>query len=299
MIKICVLSDIAEVADFMYWANNRSEQYSGFCSTNRQIIQSDLEHGLKSQTDLIVASCEAGAIDGVMTAHIDSAVQSADCCGPFVKDYDLKQAEVLFEAMLTYLPRPMALQFFFSEQNNLCLELMKKKGAKNQGREMIMNLSLERCHENPYHYGLDEVKPLSKAQNDSFISLHDHIFPESYVSGKDVVFSIGKSRSVYVIENEGIIRGYGVLRYTTKAKTVAAEIIAVRQEDRGKSYGKKILSKMLSEAFERDTVTAVELVVEAGNTAAIGLYTKMGFDVKMVNCGYVYQMSDISNRSDM
>ena len=297
MIRKVNHSEIDKIADFMHWANSLPEQYSGYCSVNKEIILKDLEQGLINQTDLIVASFREGAVEGVMTAHFGSDNQSADCCGPYIKNSDLKLAEALFEALLTHLPRPMALQFFFSEKNQVCLELMQKQGAINQGSEWIMEMNREQFRKMPQADHLHAIMPLNDAQRQDFADLHDTIFPESYVKGKQILQTMGTSRKVYILEKEGIIRGYGVLRFAAMAKTVAAEIIAVRQEDRGHGYGKDIMTKLIDEAFQQVTINAVELVVESDNTAAIGLYKKLGFTVKTVNCSYMCQMRDTSGGS--
>lgn len=294
-IEIYDLSCAAELADFLYWANNNPCQYSGYCSTSKNVILNDLKRGKADKTDLAVVSRQNGAINGAITCHINPTDFTADCCGPFIKDAsDQELSEDLFTAMLAQIPEPIKLNFFFSEQNRICQQLMARIHAKNEGNELVMNLKREEFGDGGLHNKTDvyRVLQIKKRQYTAFSELHDEIFPDAYISGQGILSSIGVSRSIYVIENFDSVLAYGVLRFTPDAGSVAAEIIAVRKEYRGKGLGRQILEKMLIEAFQSTAINQVELVVESENHTAIRLYKKLGFSIKTINCSYSYQMRE-------
>ena len=293
-IEVGTRSNLDEVVDFLFWANNEPDQYCGYCSTNQTIINNDLKQGLENKTDLIVVSRHEGKINGVMTGHIDKDNQAVDCCGPFMNEFNMGLAEAMFDALKTRVSKPLSLNFFFSDKHIVCRHLMDKYKGINQGSEKIMHLTREQYYsrnQSPVTSTYLDILPLDKKQYQSFIRLHDDIFPDSYINGQGIVSSIGSSRKVYVIEESEVIRGYGVLRFSDSvdATSIAAEIIAVRKEDRGQGYGKRIVSKMLSEAFQNKSISSIELVVEEDNLNAIRLYEKLGFSVKAVNLSYLYR----------
>lgn len=60
--------------------------------------------------------------------------------------------------------------------------------------------------------GLLEPRPLAEGEEVPFAQLHDQVFPDVYVSGRDILGDLGKNRFVYVLEENGALAAYGVLQ---------------------------------------------------------------------------------------
>ncbi|NLY46070.1 MAG: GNAT family N-acetyltransferase, partial [Tissierella sp.] len=116
--------------------------------------------------------------------------------------------------------------------------------------------------------------------------LHDEIFPNVYISGADIIENIGKKHFVYsIIENKTLI-AYSVLRLNGNMSGTA-EIIAVREEFRGRGYGKAIISYLIDKAVNLFKVSNVDLMVDGDNEKAIKLYLDLGFVIEHENRCYI------------
>ncbi len=118
-----------------------------------------------------------------------------------------------------------------------------------------------------------------------FIELHDSIFPDIYISGKDIINDIGNHHFVYAMIGNEQLLAYCVLKLNS-GERCTAEIVAVREGFRYKGYGRAVLTHMVTKAFENYGKESVDLIVEGDNENAIRLYLNLGFAVESENCCY-------------
>ena len=114
---------------------------------------------------------------------------------------------------------------------------------------------------------LGDVPAISRIETDSF---------ETPWSAQEIVKDVTSGGNVYVVvsEKDGACVGFAEMR------TVAGEAqiynIAVAPEARGCGIGEALLEHLINKADE-SRCGVINLEVRAGNTAAIGLYKKLGF----------------------
>ena len=145
--------------------------------------------------------------------------------------------------------------------------------------------------------GLPAPHPLEEAAYAAFVALHDRVFPDVYVSGRDILEDLGKSRFVYTLEEAGNLAAYGVLHRAEDRFT--AEILGVRQELRGRGFGRAILNCLAKETFCRHGAAELDLIVDADNTQALILYQKTGFQILEENRCYISQLKIAADGSCM
>jgi ribosomal-protein-alanine N-acetyltransferase len=87
----------------------------------------------------------------------------------------------------------------------------------------------------------------------------------------------------YVLEDHGIVQGYGGLWAVVDEGQITN--IAIAPACRGKGYGELLVRVLLEEAWNRD-IAEVYLEVRFSNLAAQHLYRKLGFTVLSVRKEY-------------
>lgn len=92
-----------------------------------------------------------------------------------------------------------------------------------------------------------------------------------------------KLATYYILEEEGFIAGYlGVWNIVDEGHITN---VAVSTQFRGKGYGVALVDHLKNESLKKG-VLFLTLEVRVGNTPAIGLYEKMGFENKGIRKKY-------------
>lgn len=81
-------------------------------------------------------------------------------------------------------------------------------------------------------------------------------------------------RILWVVEDEGTIRGFLVARFTAAECELENLVVAVAHRRRG--FASQLLQSLIAAANERN-VERILLEVRESNTAALALYEKLGF----------------------
>jgi ribosomal protein S18 acetylase RimI-like enzyme len=160
---------------------------------------------------------------------------------------------------------------------------MERMNAENEGNEFLLKVLRSDF------VGADnkiDIEELESSFYDAFIGLHDSIFPDAYVSGKDILASLAKDRRVLCITCGDALAGYGVIKKAEGSKRAVIEVLGVDKAERGKGLGKALLLAMLQSVFDDQKTEAADLVVEKVNDRALGLYLSCGFKIEAENCSF-------------
>ena|ERR1700730_1321321 len=105
--------------------------------------------------------------------------------------------------------------------------------------------------------------------------------PMNKVEFETIYAGVLKSNTLYVVEKDNhVIATYRLIPKTDRqAHTIYLGGFSIRQELQGKGLGSQILSDIKTTAFLRGK-TRIELTVDIHNSAAIGVYKKMGFIIE-------------------
>ncbi len=130
-----------------------------------------------------------------------------------------------------------------------------------------------------------EIRVLAGERYEEYIALHDSIFPDIYISGQDVIADVGKNHHVFVLLEEERIAAFSVL-CAHGNRRATAELIAVKEDKRGRGYGRAVLSYLAFRCFGLMGMEALDLIVDSGNEKALRLYLDFGFQVECENRVY-------------
>jgi ribosomal protein S18 acetylase RimI-like enzyme len=284
MIRLCGVEDVELCAKLAFDKNSRPETGSSYCYTKYDSIYNDFRSSVEEHSGLLVGCFDGGRLNGVLNLFIDSEKRTADCAGPFVGSGDfVSTAGQMIEFAKSKLAGPYKLNFFFDKRNAGCIALMEKLNAENEGNEFLLKiLRTDFIGEKKDN----NIKELESAYYDAFARLHNSIFPGAYVSGKDILTSIGKDRRVLCVTHGDTFTGYGVIKKAEGSKRAVIEVLGVDKAERGKGLGKALLLAMLRSVFDDPAADAADLVVEKVNENALGLYLSCGFKIEAENCSY-------------
>ncbi len=278
VIRPFAAGELDELALLAQRLQARRETSSSFCCAKAADIWQDfsgsIEYGFACWAD--------GRPLGLVSCFPDPEKNNADCSllldaqGAAYPDL----AKALLAAAREKLGPNLACTFFFPVENADCRGFLESAGARRQVNEYI--LSLARADWNAPSHPAAQPHPLQEEERGAFASLHDAVFPGVYASGQDILADLGKSRFVYVIPGGDGPAAYGVLK-TLGGAQATAEILAVRPDARRRGYGRAILHHLAREAFTQFGAQRLELVVDADNRSALGLYLDAGFHIKQEN----------------
>lgn len=282
VIRPFTAGELDELALLAQRLQARRETSSTFCCARAADIRRDfaqtMEYGFACWAD--------GRPLGLVSCFPDPEKGNADCSllldvqGAAYRDL----AKALLAAAREKLGPELACTFFFPVENEDCRGFLELAGARRQVNEYILSLAREDWTA-PSHPAV-RPHPLREEELDAFASLHDAVFPGVYASGRDILADLGESRFVYVIPDGDSPAAYGVLKIQGGAQATA-EMLAVRPDARRQGYGRAILNHLAREAFTRFRAQRLELVVDADNRSALGLYLDAGFRIRQENNCYI------------
>lgn len=273
------LEELAQLAERL---NGKRETASAFCCTGKAEIRRDFEHNMPYGHACFLDGRPVGLWNG----YLDAEKKNADCSlmlGLTGKAYQ-EAAGALCSAAKSRLGQGVACTFFFPQENADCRQFLEQAGAKRQVNEYILVLQRQDWAE-PGSLTAWPRK-VQDGERDAFAALHDAVFPGVYCSGRDILAGLWADRFVYVIADGAGLAAYGVLK-TKGGERATAEVIAVREDVRGRGYGRAVLNHLAKQAFSEFGAKSLDLVVEADNQNALALYLDTGFLVSQENNCYI------------
>lgn len=284
MIRECTQEDIVKITNLVFELNNRPEHYCAYCCKESDSIENDFMQLITNENHRVLGEFDGNMLTGVMGFFVDDEKTTADCVGPFVKGGDfMKSAFSMFLFAKRLIQKPLRYNFFFDRRNYECLKLMGFIGAVNKGNECILNLKRKKYHGGTYDA---DIIPLPMEYADRLIALHDSVFPNVYLSGRELIDSLDDYNQIFCAMKNDSMVGYSMLKVDPKSTVASAEFLAVGKIYRGQGYGRALLDALVSHAVGYDFVNSVDLVVENSNKIALKLYSSFGFELKVENCYY-------------
>lgn len=282
-ILTCTELQMDILVDFAYELNNHVEHSSAFCSNSKSVIREDFSERI-SQNKLFACWNDV-EITGLLSCYVDKPKNNADCSLLIDSrkcDYHTA-AGMLFKKFKLLNDNNMKCTFFFPKENIECASFLESIHAVRQVNEYRLILGKRQAVVSPSNHAITE---LPGSYHAAFIELHDTIFPGVYISGADIIKDIGKGHFVYSIIEKGVLSAYSVLKLN-EGRCATAEAVAVRENHRGKGYGRAILGYLIDQAYNLFNVEEIDLIVEGDNEKAIKLYSDMGFRIETENMCYI------------
>lgn len=292
MIKKCTIENLARCVEIAYAQNSRPQSRCAYCPSAAEDIQKEFEAMIKAPGCMVAGYFADEKLVGVLGCFYNPDNGWVDFVGPFIDggwNRDAAKGMVLFA--LSELVKAERFNFYFNAKNKNCHDLMKLLPARRGDNEYILQLNKEDY--SPQKINARVVDYTDEYERD-VVQLHDEMFPDIYVTGREIVDTIGKGRRVFcALDESGGFVGYGVLNDSDGSRHLIAEIFAVKAQQRGKGYGWALLNRVADTAFCDNGGDSVELVVDRLNTRARKLYDSCGFKLKVENEAYYILKSDI------
>ena len=152
---------------------------------------------------------------------------------------------------------------------------MESLNAKETGKHQILVSNTEVTNGEI----LEEISP---PFYEEVINLHNELFPETYLTGADMISGLSEEKRLLIIpDGDQSIQGYVYLEGDRVFQEGNLEFIAVAREHQKKGLGKKLVQAGLTYLYENMNVAEVSLCVNVNNATAINLYKKSGFHEEM------------------
>ncbi len=285
MIQPCKLDHLPDCVDIAFSRNNIPEFNCAFCPVSKEEIHNDFEHMLNHPDCMIIGYFDDGCLLGILGCFYNPDNHWVDCIGPFFKEnWYHDKACLLFSFAFSRMKKTLRFNFYFHTDNKRYHELMQTLSAVQMDNEYI--LILKKDEYTPQHI-THSIQSYSDIYQSELICLHDSTFQDVYVTGYDIIQSIGKTREVFcAIDETDRFVGYGVLKYTPCSRHLTAEIFTVKKIKRGQGYGWALLNTVIEAAFNKHRGNSISLVVDRLNTNAKELYLSCGFQLVTENESY-------------
>lgn len=278
------VEELEALTDFVFRIN--ASEGSAYCPNKRDIIREELAENAKNGC-LAVCGEMPDALTGVAFCFYSEEHHTADFSLLIASNADYAQtAGSLLTTICEKLLKGTKCNFFFPKNNRRCAAFLEALRAKREVNEY--GLLLLRGHEKNL-VSPEGVAALTREDSAALAALHDAVFPEVYISGKEILAAIGKNRKVYVLKKDGKLLAYGVLLRRSETRA-AAEIVGVREGYRHQGYGRRILSELIRRAFADEKTEKLDLIVDCDNENARKLYFDLGFETEYENCFYTIEL---------
>lgn len=177
----------------------------------------------------------------------------------------LSRSREAYAQMLSFLKekyKGYRADFVYNPGNCLLSDLLRDEKAEFEAEQQKMELKQEVPHESRH-----QIELYSPKYREQYISMHAE---DGYWTADRVIEARDRFRIILAIEKEEAV---GYIDITHKYDENEPYDIFVREEYRGRGYGKAMLAK----AIELNRPKKMMLLVETENTAAIALYESLGF----------------------
>lgn len=275
-IKVINTADIGKVSRFISHLNNNEESHIGFCGKGSEEIANSLTEDISDvkYTDSFVGAYENNQLVGVLGFDADLEDNSAEIWGPFIKEDKWEIVSGLWSEMNILLPADIhSLSMFPNIKNHNVLNLAKNLGFSEHSKQAILTFNRDDKSK------LADVDMIELNQNyfSDMKELHDQEFPDTYYSGQQILDRINIQRKVYILTNHHGLSGYVYVEAEPAFGEGSIEFFAVKESERGKGIGKRLLTVALKWLFTFETIDFITLCVNSSNDNAIRLYKKAGF----------------------
>ncbi|MBT4500840.1 MAG: GNAT family N-acetyltransferase [Gemmatimonadetes bacterium] len=241
-------------------------------------IAADWQNLSRDDELIFVVALRSGEIIGALGAEYDAELGRSWLIGPHVQKGEWEtSATLLFDHLLPLLPESIwRLNAYLNLANERGMAFYRQRGfEKGPVAHVYRAIPSQATREDPASCGL-----LTPALNSSLLELHSDAFPNTYISGEEMIGSIDDDHRVFVIGGESEIAGYLYATIDDNTNRGDIEFLAVAPDHRRRGHGRQLLRAALHWLFAERQVADVILNVRDELTNAQTLYQSVGFTLQ-------------------
>jgi len=227
----------------------------------------------------VVAEDENGRLLATMGGEFDEEMGRCWLWGPHftIDNWEPATAE-LFASLQQALPEAITIyDCYLNEENQRGLDFYRSLGLVFRGQAHVYVATRPNRVE-PVVNGSERITAVATP---GMIALHDTIFPETYISGKNIMKKVDEQHQIYIELESDEVLGYIYAVVDDADENLGyIEFLGVTEQAREQGVGGKLLRTALAWLFSEKGVREVGLNVDDTNINARGLYEKVGFRLK-------------------
>lgn len=267
------VGELDRLADFLARLNVQPEHHVGYCGVDEAEILHTLQDFDEVPTQEAFVLAERGEqLVGALGFDADLETGHLELWGPFAVARDRTAvAEHLWSA-LTLPSQATRLELFCNTENALCTDFALRHGFTEGPRAQILGAV-------PGDIDAETSPVLEFHDFDTFVTLHDTLFPSTYYSGATILTRLGPHRQVFAERDASELCGYAYAEVAPEFGGGSLEFVGVAPSARGQGLGAKLVRAALGWTFSFG-VREVTLTVGADDEAARRLYRRAGFTLR-------------------
>lgn len=279
-IRISPPTDIEKLSLFLEEMNKNPESHIGYCGKANEEIAHTLLHEF---SDVDISQCFAVAYEneeiiGALGLDIDMESKSAEVWGPYIKNkWEYPRLADMLWGKANELSNLVVneFSFFVNKENKFAQQFAINKKAVNKGNHLLLKAFRNDLGE----VDLEQIVSYDLPYKDSFTSLHEAAFSNTYYSSSQILQRINEhNRLLVMTDNDERIKGYIYVEASPEHQEGAIEYITVSPDYRKQGIGTKLILAALSYLFSYDEIEDITLSVGKENDKAIRLYKAAGFN---------------------
>jgi GNAT superfamily N-acetyltransferase len=245
-----------------------------------QSIQNELFRLASDDGICFMTAHQNGELVGALGCELDQELGRGWTRGPFVTSKTVEwedTASALLQGLQNTLPPAIHWLDSF-------LNIANEQGNKFYTAHGFQQLRLAHVYtadafENPLG-NLRACESMNSLQAQSFITLHERIFTQTYATGQRILDKLDDDHQVFIYTEVDELLGYLYATIEEDTGDGSVEFIGVRDDARGKGIGRQLLQTALQWIFEAKKAHQAILVVNDNLTNARSLYESVGFRLK-------------------
>ncbi|HFJ9452360.1 GNAT family N-acetyltransferase [Bacillus tropicus] len=282
------ISKVEDVASFIANMNKDAIHHVGYCGDEKKEVLHTILHDFSDigWEKSFVVTYEDNKIIGVLGFDVDEGKRCAEIWGPFIKAENWEEVALhMWKELIEKVPFHIEKFYgFYHVENNNCARLMKKLYAKEQDRHSIFILN--NIVEQRIICNVEEALPQVFEQ---FIALHNHVFPNTYYEGNEIIERLSDTNKLFVSMKNGKLEGYVYVEVNPEFHEANIEFIATAENSRRKGVGEQLLQGAIQYIFSFQEMKEIELCLNTNNDRAMKLYKKVGFEEKACLQHYIIE----------
>ena len=265
---ISSISKVEELASFIANMNKDATHHVGYCGDQKEELLHTILHDFSDigWEKSFVVTYENNKIIGVLGFDVDEVKKCAEIWGPFIKAENWEEVALhMWKELIEKVPFHIEKFYgFYHVENNNCARLMKNLYAKEQDRHSIFILN--NIVEQRIICNVEEALPQVFEQ---FIALHNHVFPNTYYEGNEIIERLSDTNKLFVSMKNGKLEGYVYVEVNPEFHEANIEFIATAENSRRKGVGEQLLQGAIQYIFSFQEMKEIELCLNTNNDRAM------------------------------